>query len=335
MINFSRLVLCALMLSFLSTSVMAQEPLDLADLVAQVERSVVNIAVISGPPAEGKSIEPKSIASGFFIRSDGFLVTTESLLEKNEASYIVTVGKTKLSARLVGKDKATHIAVLKVESEGWQAVKPADMSKVRTGQRVLMVGSALGGMNTAADGIVSHFGRPFPIQDALPLMSLSVPTYPGDGGAPIFNMRGEVLGMVSVVLGPKKDSPYSALTFATPMDVVLSAASSIIEHGRVVRGVIHIGTQEVTEELARLFGLNGKPRGALVTNVGTDGPADRAGVKLGDIILEFDRKPVAHALEIREFVAAETPGRKVPVIIFRNGKPIELSIEIEELENDQ
>jgi serine protease Do len=306
--------------------------LDLADLVTQVENSVVNIStfVRSRPSDEDKRPKQISIGSGFFIRSDGYVVTTSSMLHEDEESYMVTRGSKQVRAQVVGKDAATDVAVLKVDGAGWQSIRAADMSKLRTGQRILLVGSAFAGMSTVADGIVSHHDRHLPGQVA-PFIAVSVPIYPGNGGAPIFNLQGEALGMVSLLYVATKDSKFSNVPFAVPMDTILATATAIIEHGRVVRGAIRVTIQDVTDELSKAFGLGDQPRGALVAGVAADGPAARAGIVVGDIILEFDRKPVKRSSDIPQLVGSKVPGSKVPVVVFRRGKMLELTVDIEEL----
>lgn len=327
--NFSRSIFLSLAAFLLPAVARAHEIQDLADLVTQVERSVVNISTAIRARRSDDDKQSKSIGSGFFIRSDGYVVTTSSMI-KDDESYIVTIGSKQAPAQVVGRDTVTDVAVLKIGGTGWQAARAADISRLRTGQHILLVGSALAGVSTVADGIVSHHDRQLTEQGVMPYIAVSVPIHPGNGGAPIFNLQGEALGMVSMLYVPPKDSKFSSLAFAVPMDTVLAAATAIVEHGRVVRGTIRVTIQDVTDELSKTFGLGGQPRGALVAGVASGGPAARAGIEPGDIVLEFDGKPVKRSSDIPRLVGSTAPGSKVQVVLFRRGKMLETKVEVEE-----
>jgi serine protease Do len=207
--------------------------------------------------------------------------------------------------------------------------------KLKTGQRVLLVGAAFAGTSTVADGIISHHSRfGFPLsregQFLIPYVATTVPVHPGNGGGALFDARGEVVAMVTQMYISRSD-PFATVSFAVPGDVIRFVADSLRTRGYVSRGAIRITIQEVTKELADTIGM-AKPRGALVNATQPGGPADRAGIVAGDIILQFNGQPVNSSRDIPTLVASVRPGTRVPVQVWRKWATVNLTLEIEELE---
>jgi serine protease Do len=325
---------------------------DYARVVGEVGPSVVHLSVVhtpsnseqwyyesrKDPPRGGQGAErspsrPRR-GSGFILSTDGYVVTAGSNVEKADAVTITLADGRRFPATQVGLDKRTDVALLKIEVRGLKAVRFADADKLKTGQRVLLVGAAFAGTATAAEGIISHHsGSGYPETlggPLLPYVATTVPVHPGNGGGALFDMHGAVVGMVTQVYVTRSGS-FAAITFAVPGDVIAGVAESLRTRGYVSRGSIRLIIQEVTRELAQAIGLE-EPRGALVHGTDPGGPADRAGIRKGDIILRFNGRPVTRSRDIPMLVGAARPGSRVPVLLWRSGAHIELSVDVEELD---
>jgi len=336
----------------LSSQARAQAALpDYAQLVDQVGGSVVHVFVESprAPTSEGRSgtladalsgsatapaLPSRSRGSAFVFSSDGYLVTAVSVVDRATKVVATLTDGREFPAKIVGMDKRTDIALLKIDATGLPPVKFGDTLKVRTGQRVLLVGSAVAGANTVAEGLITFRPRgPFPddwSMSGVPHIATTIPVHVGNGGAPIFDSRGEVLGMVTMMY-VRRDEPFAPLSFAPAADVISSVVESLRTKGYVSRGAIRITIQEVTKDLADTLGLRG-PRGALVNATQRGGPADRAGIRKGDIILQFDKQPVNGTFDIPFLVGKARPGSRVPVQVWREGATLDLVVEVEELD---
>lgn len=326
---------------------------DYARIVEDVGASVVHIKVgLPTPPVEGSGSgvnqDPAAQeggsaptrgtsrrGSGFIWTADGYVVTAGSNLEMAETVTTTLSDGREFPAQVVGLDKRTEIAVLKIDATGLHPIRFADVGKIRTGQRLLLVGAAFAGNITVADGIISHHSRsglpPSLGGNMIPYVATTVPVQPGNGGGALFDARGEVVGMVTHVYVSRSD-PFATAGFAVPGDVIRFVADSLRARGHVSRGAIRIAVEEVTKALADATGL-AIPSGALVNAVQRGGPADRAGIVAGDIILQFNGQPVGSSRDIPTLVAGVRPGSRVPVQVWRKRVTVSLTVDVEESES--
>ncbi len=277
--------------------------------------------------------EPRSLGSGFIISADGYILTNAHVVEGAEEITVRFTDKREFKARAIGADRRTDVAVIKIEATGLPVVKFGDPTKLKVGEWVVAIGSPFGFENTVTAGIVSAKGRSLP-QDAslVPFIQTDVAINPGNSGGPLFNMRGEVVGINSVIFS--RTGVFMGLSFAIPIDVAVDVQKQLREKGRVARGKIGVVIQEVTRDLATSFGLD-RPRGALVNAVEKGSPADSAGVEASDIILSFDGKAVEGQSDLPRIVGATRPGARASLEVWRKGKTQKLSITVGELQEDR
>jgi serine protease Do len=224
------------------------------------------------------------------------------------------------------------VALIKIDAAGLPAARLGDASRLKVGEWVLAIGSPFGFDNTVTAGIVSAKGRSLPQENFTPFIQTDVAINPGNSGGPLFNLKGEVVGINSQIYS--RTGGFMGLSFAIPIDVAMDIAGQLRTTGRVTRGRIAVVIQEVTKELAESFGLP-KPQGALVNSVEKDGPADRAGIEQSDIILKFDGRAVNSSSDLPRIVAAIKPGTKVPVQVWRKGAARDLQVVVGELADDR
>jgi serine protease Do len=241
--------------------------------------------------------------------------------------------KREFRAKVVGTDKRTDVALLKIEATGLPKVTIGDPDKLRVGEWVAAIGKPFGLENTITAGIVSAKGRELPQENNLvPFIQTDVPINPGNSGGPLFNMKGEVIGINSLIFS--RTGGYMGLAFAIPIDVAIAVAKQLQEKGRVTRGRIGVQIQEVSKETADAFGLP-KVTGALVNSVEKGGPAEKAGVESGDIILKADGKTVNSSTELPRVITQIKPGTKIVVQIWRKGATKDVTVTVAELKEDQ
>ncbi len=289
-----------------------------------------------GPPNGGggmpKDFESKSLGSGLIITSDGYILTNTHLVDSAEEITVKLTDKREFRAKLIGADRRTDIALLKIEATGLPKVTQGDPDKLQVGEWVVAIGSPFGFENTVTAGIVSAKGRSLAQENFVPFIQTDVAINPGNSGGPLFNMKGEVVGINSQIYS--RTGGFMGLSFAIPIDVATDISNQLIASGRVSRGRIRILIQEVTKELAESFGLL-KPNGALVASVQKGGPADKAGIEARDVILKFDGKPVNASGDLPRIVGATKPGSKVQVQVWRNGTTKELTVAVDEIPPDE
>jgi len=240
--------------------------------------------------------ESRSLGSGFIISADGYILTNAHVVEGADEINVKLTDKRELKAKMIGSDRRTDIALIKVDATGLPAVRFGDASRLKVGEWVLAIGSPFGFENTVTAGIVSAKGRSLPQENFVPFIQTDVAINPGNSGGPLFNLRGEVVGINSQIYS--RTGGFMGLSFAIPSDVALDVQRQLKEKGRVARGRIGVVIQEVTRDLATSFGLD-RPRGALVNSVEKGSPADKAGVEATDIILSFDGKAVESSSDHR------------------------------------
>jgi serine protease Do len=287
------------------------------------------------PPGQGQAPrqpESRSLGSGFIISPDGFILTNAHVVDSADEINVRLTDKREFKAKVIGADKRTDVALIKIDATGLPVVRMGDPMKLKVGEWVIAIGSPFGFDNTVTAGIVSAKGRSLPQENFVPFIQTDVAINPGNSGGPLFNMRGEVVGINSQIYS--RTGGFMGLSFAIPIDVALDIQSQLRAKGRVSRGRIGVVIQEVTKDLADSFGLP-KPIGALVNQVEKGSPADKAGVEPLDIIVSFDGKPIASSSDLPRIVGSTRPGSKATVQILRKGATRDLSMTVGELPEDR
>jgi len=269
--------------------------------------------------------------SGFIIDPDGYVITNAHVVDGAVDIRVGLQDRRELRATLVGTDKSSDIAVLKVEATDLPVVKIGDSDNIKVGEWVLAIGSPFGFEHTATQGIVSALSRSLPDDTYVPFIQTDVAVNPGNSGGPLFNTKGEVIGVNSQIYS--RSGGYQGLSFSIPINVAVSIAEQLRENGYATRGWLGVRIQNVDQELAESFGLS-KPEGALVSEVTPDSPAYKAGFEAGDIILSFNEKNVPFSSALPPLVGVIKPGDTVDSEILRDGKRQTLKVTIEPLESD-
>jgi len=283
-------------------------------------------------PGPAPRPESRSLGSGFIISADGYILTNAHVVEGADEINVKFTDKRELKAKVIGADRRSDIAVIKVDAGGLPAVRFGDPAKLKVGEWVLAIGSPFGFENTVTAGIVSAKGRSLPQENFVPFIQTDVAINPGNSGGPLFNMRGEVVGINSQIYS--RTGGFMGLSFAIPIDVALDVQRQLKEKGRVSRGRIGVVIQEVTRDLATSFGLD-RARGALVNSVEKGSPADKAGVEATDIILGFDGKAVESSSDLPRIVGGTRPGSHAVMEVWRKGAKRSLNVTVGELQEDR
>jgi len=284
-----------------------------------------------GPPQGPREYESQSLGSGFIISSDGFILTNSHVVSAADDITVKLNDKREFKARLIGFDKRTDVAVIKIEASGLPHVTIGDPKILKVGEWVLAIGSPFGFENTVTAGIVSAIGRSLPQENYVPFIQTDVAINPGNSGGPLFNMKGEVVGINAQIYS--RTGGFMGLSFAIPINVAMNIADQLRTSGRVSRGRIGVVIQEVTNELAESFGLPGS-QGALVNSVEKGGPADKAGIETSDVILKFDGNVVESSRDLPRIVGQTKPGSRVIVEVWRKGKAKSISIIVGEIADE-
>lgn len=288
------------------------------------------------PPNPGtpgpRDLETRSLGSGFIISADGFILTNAHVVEGADDITVRLTDKRDFKAKVIGADRRTDIALLKIEATSLPRVTLGDATRLRVGEWVVAIGSPFGFDNSVTAGIVSAKGRALPQENFVPFIQTDVAINPGNSGGPLFNLRGEVIGINSQIYS--RTGGFMGLSFAIPIDVAMDIVSQLRSTGRVARGRIGVVIQEVTKELAESFGLK-KPMGALVNSLERGGPAQSGGIEPSDIILRFDGKAVNASGDLPRIVAATRPGTRVPVEVWRKGQARELTVVVADTPDDK
>ena len=282
-------------------------------------------------PLMPREQETQSLGSGFIISADGYIMTNAHVVDSADKITVRLTDKREFHAKVIGADKRTDVALLKIEATGLPKVTVGDPNKLKVGEWVFAIGSPFGFDSSVTAGIVSAKGRSLPQDNFVPFIQTDVAINPGNSGGPLFNMNGEVVGINSQIY--TRSGGSMGLSFAIPIDVATQVTEQLRSSGKVTRGRIGVSIQELTRELAESFGLN-KPNGALISSVEKNGPADKAGIEASDVILKFDGKPVDNSSDLPRMVAATKPGSKVAVELWRKGAPRNVTVEIAEMPED-
>ena len=273
---------------------------------------------------------PRGVGSGFIISPDGYVMTNAHVVDGADEVLVTLPDKREFKAKLVGADKRTDVAVVKIEATGLPSVRIGDVNRLRVGEWVMAIGSPFGLENTVTAGIVSAKQRD--TGDYLPFIQTDVAVNPGNSGGPLINMRGEVVGINSQIYS--RSGGFMGISFAIPIDEAMRVSEQLRASGRVTRGRIGVQIAEVTREVAESIGL-GKPQGALVRSVEAGSPAEKAGVEAGDIITRFEGRAIEKASDLPRQVGNTKPGTRSAITVFRRGQNRDLNITIAELEPEQ
>ena len=334
---------------------------DFATLVEQVGPAVVNVSVVerahkigrgknsddaddpvqeffrrfgmpNGPQGRGFESQPRQgEGSGFIVSADGYILTNAHVVADADDVTVRTTDRREYTAKVVGLDKRTDVAVIKIEGKDLPVVRLGDPSKLRPGEWVLAIGSPFTFENSVTAGIVSATGRAMPGEDLVPFIQTDVAVNPGNSGGPLFNLNGEVVGINSQIYS--RSGGYMGLSFAIPIDVANNVRQQLVSTGKVTRGRIGVQIQDVNAQLADSFGLD-RPRGALVSQVISDGPAQKGGVKSGDVILSVNGKSVERSTQLPAVISAIKPGETAKIEVWREKSTKSLAVKVEEFQEE-
>lgn len=279
-----------------------------------------------------REFQPQSLGSGFIITADGFILTNAHVIDGAEEVTVRLTDKREYKAKVVGSDRRTDVALIKIDASGLPTVRFGDPNRLKVGEWVVAIGSPFGFDNTVTAGIVSAKGRSLPQENFVPFIQTDVAVNPGNSGGPLFNLRGEVVGINSQIYS--RTGGFMGLSFAIPIDVANDIAQQLRVTGRVTRGRIGVVIQQVTKELADGFGMS-RAQGALINSVEKGGPAEKAGIEAGDVILRFDGRVVNSSEDLPRVVGATKPGSKVVVQVWRNKATREFQVVVAELADDR
>ena len=319
---------------------------DFTSIVREYGPAVVNVSVVSthkegpanlpddeffrrffgGPPTQqGGSQVVHGVGSGFIVKADGVVLTNAHVVNGASEVTVKLTDKREFKAKVVGVDKDTDVAVLKIDAKDLPTVRIGDVAKAQVGEWVLAIGSPFGFENSATAGVISARARSLPGEGYIPFLQTDVAVNPGNSGGPLFNLAGEVIGINSQIYSGS--GGYMGISFAIPINVAMKVGQELLATGKVTRGRLGIAIQDVDQRLAKSFGLK-KPSGALVTSVDKDGPSASADVKPGDVILSLDGEEVTGSADLPPRVADIQPGKSARLGIFRNGKEREVEVKV-------
>jgi serine protease Do len=279
-------------------------------------------------PQMPREQETQSLGSGFIITADGYIMTNAHVVDRADKITVRLTDKREFRAKVIGADKRTDVALLKIEATGLPKVSIGEPDRLKVGEWVVAIGSPFGFDSSVTAGIVSAKGRSLPQDNFVPFIQTDVAINPGNSGGPLFNLNGEVVGINSQIY--TRSGGSMGLSFAIPIDVATQVANQLRTTGKVTRGRIGVMIQELTRELADSFGLS-KPSGALISNVEKNGPADKAGIEASDVVLKYDGKPVDSSADLPRMVAATKPGSKVTVELWRKGEVKQVTVVVAEM----
>ena len=279
-------------------------------------------------PHGGKGMPVQGLGSGFIISADGYLITNHHVVDGAEKIAVKLNDKREFPAKVIGSDPQSDIALLKIAATGLPTVSFGDADGLKVGQWVFAIGAPFGLERTATKGIVSALGRSLPSDAYVPFIQTDVPINPGNSGGPLFDLNGKVVGINSQIFS--RSGGYMGLSFAIPANVAMDVVAQLKTDGRVSRGWMGVTLQEVTQDLARSFSLE-QPRGALVADVSADGPAARAGLQTGDIIVAYAGKPVNDSADLPPLVGSSKPGASKALTVIRDGKEREITVTLGQL----
>ncbi|AFZ82596.1 Do family serine endopeptidase [Candidatus Kinetoplastidibacterium crithidiae] len=272
---------------------------------------------------------PKGLGSGFFISNDGYILTNNHVTSDASEILVTLADGREFIANLVGADDRTDIALLKIDVKNVNPIPIGDVTKVKKGQWVLAIGSPFGLDSTVTAGIVSAIGRD--TGEYLPFIQTDVAVNPGNSGGPLLNLKGEVIGINSQIVS--RSGGFMGISLSIPIDEAMRVVQHLRVSGKVIRGRIGVQISEVSRQVADGLGLT-KAHGALVTNVEISGPADKAGIQAGDVVLKFDNEEIKKWSDLPRIVGQTKPGKISEIEILRRGKKLNIKVKIGEISND-
>jgi serine protease Do len=284
-----------------------------------------------GPGGQQREFETQSTGSGFIFSADGYIVTNAHVVDESTEVTVRLSDKREFIAKVIGTDKRTDVALLKIDAKDLPRVVIGDPDKLKVGEWVVAIGKPFGLENTMTAGIVSAKGRDLPQENLVPFIQTDVAINPGNSGGPLFNMKGEVVGINSLIYS--RTGGYMGLAFAVPIDIAMNAVGQLRDKGRVTRGRIGVQIQELTKEAAEAFGLK-QANGALVNGVEKDGPSAKAGVEAGDIILKVDGRDVRSSNDLPRIITAIRPGTNITLTVWRKGAQKDVAVTVAEMKED-
>lgn len=284
------------------------------------------------PKPRQEQKERHSLGSGFIISADGYLLTNNHVVANADEILVRLSDKRELKAEVIGTDPASDLALLKIKAKNLPVVKLGDSTQLKVGEWVLAIGSPFGFDHSVTAGIVSALGRNLPQESYVPFIQTDVAINPGNSGGPLFNMRGEVVGINSQIY--TRSGGFMGLSFSIPTEVALEVAEQLKNQGKVSRGWLGVVIQDVDRDLAESFGLD-QAQGALIAQIDKEGPAARAGLKVGDIILAVNNQQVDSSSSLPQLIGRIKPRAKANLLILREGKNLSLRVTLGERPSDE
>jgi serine protease Do len=322
---------------------------DFSSLVAENGASVVNITVLekplraghTGDPGEGEDPlsqffhhyqmpDPEQhmppahgIGSGFIISPDGYILTNAHVVADAQTVTVKLTDRREFSAKVVGVDRPSDVALIKIPATGLPAVRFGDLSRIRPGQWVIAIGSPFGYENSVTAGVISGTARTLPDENYVPFIQTDAAVNPGNSGGPLFNLDGEVIGINAQIFS--RTGGYMGMSFAIPIDLALNVKDQLLKSGHVSRSRIGVAVQEVNQQLAQTFGLS-RPHGALISAVDAKGPGEASGMKPGDVITSVNGREVEHSSDLPSIIASLPPGSEAHIGVWHDHKAEMLSV---------
>ena len=281
-----------------------------------------------GLPVPPPSAPARGQGSGFIIATDGLILTNAHVVDDASEVTVKLNDRREFQAKVIGTDRQTDVAVLRIDAKDLPAVRIGNPDELKVGQWVVAIGAPFGFENSVTAGIVSAKGRALPDETYVPFIQTDVAVNPGNSGGPLFNLDGEVIGINSQIFS--RSGGYQGLSFAIPIDVAVRVQKELLASGRVSRGWLGVGIQGMSQELAESFGLS-QPRGALVSQVQEESPAEKAGVKAGDVIVRYDDHEITDASELPPLVGSTPVGSSARITVLRDGRQKVLTAKVEQL----
>lgn len=282
-------------------------------------------------PPQLREYQAGGMGSGFILSADGYVLTNAHVIADAD-EMIVTLGdKREFKARVVGSDARTDVALIKIDATGLPAVKLGKVDQLKVGEWVLAIGSPFGLDNTVTSGIVSAKGRHLPDESYVPFIQTDAAVNPGNSGGPLFNLKGEVVGINSQIYS--RSGGFMGISFAIPIDVALEVADQLKKEGKVSRSRIGVSIQDVSKELAASFGMT-QPAGALITSVDKDGPAGKAGIRAGDVVLQVGAQSVDKSEDLPRLLGSVRPGSRIELAVWRNRAAIKVALVTAEMQDE-
>jgi serine protease Do len=278
------------------------------------------------PAPQGDQIR-RGVGSGFIVSSDGYILTNAHVVDDASEVTVKLTDNREFSAKVVGTDRRSDVALVKINAKNLPTVRIGEAAKSKVGEWVAAIGSPFGLENTVTAGIISAKSRSLPDENYVPFIQTDVAINPGNSGGPLFNMAGEVIGINSQIYS--RTGGYMGLSFAVPIEVAMKVKTDLQKYGKVSRGRLGVTIQGVSQELADSFGLK-KPQGALVSAVEAKSPAEKAGIKTGDIVLAVDGREIENSIDLPRVIGESRPGTEVKLKIWRQGDTKELTASLGE-----